>query len=69
MAVDGDSLQLTVEDDGVGMGRSTRRGAGTGLSLLHERLALDFGDRARLAHHARDGGGTRVEVSLPRVAA
>ena len=56
------TLDLTVEDDGVGFGAATR-GGGVGLANLRERLrTLDV--RARLAiEDARPG--TRVRIELP----
>jgi two-component sensor histidine kinase len=58
------SVEIVVEDDGVGFGASTR-GGGVGLANLRARLAALFGGQARLAiEDARPG--TRVRLSLPR---
>jgi sensor histidine kinase YesM len=56
------TLDLTVEDDGIGFGAATR-GGGVGLANLRERLrTLDV--RARLSiEDARPG--TRVRIELP----
>jgi signal transduction histidine kinase len=62
-------LELVVEDDGVGLGRSDRRGAGVGLDATRKRLALCHGDRASLELSARPGGGTLAVVRLPLPAA
>ncbi len=57
---------VTVEDDGVGPGGSTRSGTGTALSGIRERLALAFGTTARLETGPRAGGGFRAVIHLPR---
>jgi LytS/YehU family sensor histidine kinase len=61
-------LEIAVEDDGVGMGHSTRRGAGTGLATCRERLALEHGRAASLELRALPGGGTEAVLRLPAVA-
>jgi len=61
----GDQLHITVCDDGPGPGRSERSGSGTSLTDLRQRLELLFGRRASLEVAARQGGGCRVELSLP----
>jgi two-component system sensor histidine kinase AlgZ len=60
-----DALVLRVEDDGPGPGGSPRRGAGTALADLRQRLALLYGDRASLEVGAAALGGFRVEIALP----
>jgi len=47
------------------MGHSTRSGNGAGIAVLKERLQLAYGDLATLRHLSSDGGGTRVELTLP----
>jgi two-component system sensor histidine kinase AlgZ len=59
-------LVVSVEDDGVGPGGSTRKGTGTAVSGIRERLALAFGERASLETGPRDGGGFRAVLHLPR---
>jgi len=61
----GSTISLVVSDDGVGMGHSTRSGNGAGIAVLKERLQLAYGDLATLRHLSSDGGGTRVELTLP----
>jgi signal transduction histidine kinase len=56
---------MTVDDDGIGFGESPERGAGKGIANCKERLSLTYGARASLVVGAREGGGTRVVVSLP----
>jgi two-component sensor histidine kinase len=58
-------LDIVIEDDGVGFGRSMRAGAGKAISNCRERLALSYGDRARLELGHGTSGGARVVVSLP----
>jgi sensor histidine kinase YesM len=62
---DHDRLDASVEDDGVGFGNSKEAGASKAIANCKARLALAYGDRARLSIGPRDGGGTRVTVSLP----
>ncbi|WP_225562044.1 histidine kinase [Rhodanobacter sp. DHB23] len=61
---DGEVLVLCVDDDGLGL---PPEGAseGIGLANTRARLAMLFGDGARLDLRRRDGGGTRVELRLP----
>ncbi len=59
---------LTVADDGVGPGKSTRKGNKTGLANLRERLALTYGQRARFSVREREGGGFECELRVPAAA-
>jgi two-component system LytT family sensor kinase len=62
---EGGFLLLRVEDDGMGL--SGRRAAqGVGLTNVAERLATLYQDRASVDMEARDGGGCRVTVLIPR---
>ncbi len=65
LRMNGPHLDMTVDDDGVGLGESRAPGTGRGIANCKERLALTYGGRASLAVGARTGGGTRVVVSLP----
>jgi len=65
----GDALELEVEDDGVGLGNSSQRGAGLALDTTRQRLALRYGAAASLELGPVAGGGTRALVRLPRLAA
>jgi two-component system, LytTR family, sensor kinase len=62
---EGEILRLCVEDDGVGL--NVRKGSqGVGLTNVAERLATLYQDRATVAMEAREGGGCRVTVRIPR---
>jgi two-component system, LytTR family, sensor histidine kinase AlgZ len=66
----GTSLVVSVEDDGVGVGGSTRSaGTGTALGGIRERLALAFGGAAQLETGSRAGGGFRAVIHVPMVGA
>jgi signal transduction histidine kinase len=67
---DGDTVRLTVDDDGLGLdasrdARSPRDGGGFGLEQVRERLATAFGPAAQLRAEAGPGGGTRISLTLP----
>ena len=57
-------LVLTVEDDGLGHGPKAA-GLGVGLKNVRDRLHSRFGDAHGFSAGPRDGGGFRVELSLP----
>jgi sensor histidine kinase YesM len=57
-------LIVTVADTGAGF--TPGSGAGTGLANIRERLRTLYQDSASLALEAREGGGTRATVLLPR---
>lgn len=65
--IDDDVLHITVEDDGVGLeGNWTEDRAGLGLGVTRERIAmLHRTQGAGLLMGPREGGGTRVRVSIP----
>jgi hypothetical protein len=61
-------LELEVRDDGVGLGHSSRQGAGLALDTTRQRLALRFGAAAALELASIPSGGTRALLRLPRTA-
>lgn len=60
----GDSLVLSVADDGVGFGGSSS-GSGIGLSNVRERLRHLYGGQAALTLTAREPGGLEACIVLP----
>jgi two-component system, LytTR family, sensor kinase len=60
-------LCITVEDDGIGLGENwTEDQVGLGLGVTRERIAMLHPTQdAGLKVGPRDGGGTRVRVSIP----
>jgi hypothetical protein len=58
------SLHLTVEDDANGAIDLSRRD-GVGLSNVRERLAARFDGAASCSYGPRDGGGFRVDLTMP----
>ena len=73
---EGEDVILTVADDGVGMTQerlshleeAMARGerVGFGLSTVHERLRLFFGDGYGLSIESREGAGTAITARVPR---
>jgi two-component system LytT family sensor kinase len=61
---DGDRLQMTVEDDG--MGPSERPSKGLGLANIAERLRTLYQDRASISLRRREAGGSVATVVIPR---
>lgn len=62
---DSADVVFTVADDGVGPGKSTRKGNNTGLRNLRERLSLTYGVGASFSVREREGGGFECELRLP----
>ncbi len=60
-------LEVSVEDDGVGLKEGA--GGGVGLANIREQLQHRFGERASLDIASRDGGGVVARIVLPREAA
>jgi len=59
-----DSLHLSVEDD-ADSGALSHHGDGVGLSNVQGRLAARFDGAAYSRHGLRDGGGFRVDLTIP----
>ena len=57
-------VQVTVSDDGAGIGQGVM-GSGVGLRNLRERLQALYGDKAAFQLVARDGGGAESRLVLP----
>lgn len=61
------TLILTVADTGPGLSDAVRTdGHGHGLDMVRGLLRQSYGDGARLSLRAREGGGTVVEIRMPR---
>jgi signal transduction histidine kinase len=61
----GQRLLLYVADDGPGLAEgAVVGGLGVGLRNTQERLAVLYGERARLAHH-NTNPGFRVDIEFP----
>jgi two-component system LytT family sensor kinase len=61
-------LQLTIEDDGVGIPESSLQdllGQGIGVSNVNERLKVIFGESYRMDVDSKPGEGTRFEIEIP----
>jgi two-component system LytT family sensor kinase len=69
----GNQLRLRVEDDGVGpaigilkLNGGNGRPNGVGLENVAQRLNALYQDQGRMTIEARQAGGTRVTILLPR---
>ena len=61
------ALMVSIEDNGVGFGNSTKKGAGTGLANCRERLRLNYGEAAKVEASNRVDGGAKILLSMPVV--
>jgi two-component system LytT family sensor kinase len=69
-ALRGGRLQLELEDDGVGIEPEAMPNIfqrGIGVSNVHERLRVLFGNEFLMMIHHRPGGGTQVRVQIPEL--
>jgi LytS/YehU family sensor histidine kinase len=62
---DGDVLELTVEDDGVGLPPAIEPAKGHGIENTRERLRAMYGERASLTVSRRAGRGTIATLRVP----
>jgi LytS/YehU family sensor histidine kinase len=62
---DGNALQISVSDDGPGPGKSSRKGSGTSMDDLRQRLELTHGAAASLETLERPTGGCEALLRLP----
>ena len=74
--VEGPTLHLAVEDDGVGWspagiadrGNRAPGPGGIGLANVEERLRVLYGEDAEITFRGGPGAGTRVDILIPRQA-
>ncbi len=64
-------LYIEIEDNGVGI--STERlaevyGGGIGISNVHERLRLLYGDQFKMDIRSQEGHGTQIHIEIPELA-
>jgi len=61
-------LIIAVEDNGLGMPQDRLTGVyalGIGISNVHERLRLLYGDEFRMDIRSREGEGTQIHIEIP----
>jgi sensor histidine kinase YesM len=63
--VEGEKLVITIEDDGVGIDRTTPGDSGVGIANTQSRLSIMYGSEAAFDVTARSGGGTRCRLVVP----
>jgi signal transduction histidine kinase len=64
-----DGLEITVRDDGAGLGGGTRRGSGLGLANVRKRMLEHYGPRHRFELRSQPGRGVEVYLLIPRAEA
>ena len=63
--LDGNTLQVTVTDDGVGYGVMPSDGTGLGLRTIRERLKLLHGEQGKLHISANSPSGVIATIEVP----
>ncbi len=61
-------LFIEVEDNGLGISQDRLTGVyaqGIGISNVHERLRLLYGDQFRMDIHSQEGAGTHIQIEIP----
>ncbi|MGF1758638.1 histidine kinase [Photobacterium sagamiensis] len=61
-------LEITIEDDGVGLGNSSHKGHGVGLKNVRTRLRSFYGDDSQLSIMGNSMGGVSVLLNIPEKA-
>ncbi|MGH9773342.1 MAG: histidine kinase [Candidatus Acidiferrales bacterium] len=67
-----DRLVVEVEDNGLGIASERLTSVyqeGIGISNVHERLRLLYGDAFRMDIHSQEGQGTQIRIEIPELAA
>ena len=66
------NLAIEIDDNGVGMSHERLQevyGGGIGISNVHERLRLLYGDQFEMDIRSKEGEGTQIRIAIPEVAA
>jgi two-component system, LytTR family, sensor kinase len=61
-------LLIEIEDNGMGISRERLLevyGGGIGISNVHERLRLLYGDQFKMDIHSEEGQGTQIHIEIP----
>ena len=61
-------LSIAIEDNGIGIPRERLLevyGGGIGISNVHERLRLLYGDQFKMDIQSREGEGTQIHIEIP----
>jgi two-component system LytT family sensor kinase len=64
-------LTIEIEDNGMGMSQERLQevyGGGIGISNVHERLRLLYGDQFTMRIRSREGEGTQIHIDIPEIA-
>ncbi|MGA9883226.1 MAG: histidine kinase [Candidatus Acidiferrales bacterium] len=64
-------LSIEIEDNGMGMSQERLLevyGGGIGISNVHERLRLLYGDQFEMRIRSREGEGTQIHIDIPELA-
>ncbi|HUO35052.1 MAG TPA: histidine kinase [Candidatus Acidoferrum sp.] len=64
-------LRIEIEDNGIGIPQERLAevyGGGIGISNVHERLRLLYGDQFQMDIHSQEGQGTQIHIEIPEVA-
>jgi two-component system, LytTR family, sensor kinase len=64
-------LAIEIEDNGMGMSQERLLeiyGGGIGISNVHERLRLLYGDQFEMKIYSREGEGTQIRIEIPELA-
>ncbi len=63
-------LTLEIDDNGMGIPPERLRevyGGGIGISNVHERLRLLYGDQFKMDIRSREGEGTQIYIEIPEL--
>jgi two-component system LytT family sensor kinase len=66
----GGRLYLEIDDNGIGIPSERLAevyGGGIGISNVHERLRLLYGDQFKMDIHSREGQGTQICIEIPEL--